>query len=171
MGGGLCFVDVLSFHIYYQMSCQRRVTVNLVIILLDQGNVDNPRTDRCIWNNVHSNREQCSKTKRRLFSPEIRFIIKDETSEMLHLEHCFKWSWNLDTSGSTWGKYLGGFEMWCWRTLETISYTDRDTYEEGLQRVKEERNILQAMKRKTAKGTGHILSRNCRLQHAIEGKE
>jgi len=30
---------------------------------------------------------------------------------------------------------------------------------------------LQAMKRKTAKGNGHILSRNCRLQHAIEGKE
>jgi len=102
-------------------SCQRRGTVNLVIILHDQGNVDNPRTDCCIWNNVHSNREQCSKSKRRLFSPEKRFTIKVETSEMLHLEHSFEWHWSLDTSGSTWGKYLGGFEMWCWRKLETIS--------------------------------------------------
>lgn len=36
IGGRVCFVDVLPFHIYYQMSCQRRVTVNLVIILFDQ---------------------------------------------------------------------------------------------------------------------------------------
>jgi hypothetical protein len=75
---------VVPFHIYCQMSRQRRVTLNLVIILLYQGNVDNTRTDCCIRKNVHTNRQHCLKTKRRLFSPENRFTIKEETSEMLH---------------------------------------------------------------------------------------
>jgi hypothetical protein len=38
-----------------------------------------------------------------------------------------------------------------------------------LQRVKEERNILQTIKRRKAKLIGQILRRNCLLKHAIEG--
>jgi hypothetical protein len=45
-------------------------------------------------------------------------------------------------------KYLGSFEMWCWRRMEKISWTDRVRNEEVLHRVKEERNILQAIKRR-----------------------
>jgi hypothetical protein len=37
-------------------------------------------------------------------------------------------------------------------------------------RVKEERNILQTIKRKKGNWTGHILHRNCLLKHVIEGK-
>jgi hypothetical protein len=39
-----------------------------------------------------------------------------------------------------------------------------------LQRVKEERNILSNTKRRKAKWIGHILRRNCLLNHLIEGK-
>jgi hypothetical protein len=39
-----------------------------------------------------------------------------------------------------------------------------------LQRVAEERNILQTAKRRKAKWNGHILRRNCLLKHAVEGK-
>jgi hypothetical protein len=39
-----------------------------------------------------------------------------------------------------------------------------------LHRVKEERNILHAIKRRKANWIGHILRRNCLLKHAIEGK-
>jgi len=39
-----------------------------------------------------------------------------------------------------------------------------------LQRVKEERNILQKIKRKKANWIGQILRRNCLLKHAIEGR-
>jgi hypothetical protein len=42
--------------------------------------------------------------------------------------------------------------------------------EEVLQRVKEERNILHNIKRRKANWIGHILRRNCLLQHVIEGK-
>jgi hypothetical protein len=37
-------------------------------------------------------------------------------------------------------------------------------------RVKEERNILQTIKRKKENWAGHILHRNCLLKHGIEGK-
>ena len=67
-------------------------------------------------------------------------------------------------------KYLENFEMWCWRRTEQISWIDRVRTEEVLQRVKEERNILHALNRRTANWIGHILGRNCLLQHVIEEK-
>jgi hypothetical protein len=42
--------------------------------------------------------------------------------------------------------------------------------EEVLHRVKEERNIVHTIKRRKANWIGHILFRNCRLKHVIEGK-
>jgi hypothetical protein len=43
-------------------------------------------------------------------------------------------------------------------------------HDEILLRVKEERNILQTIKRRKANWIGHILRRNCPLKHVIEGK-
>ena len=42
--------------------------------------------------------------------------------------------------------------------------------EEVLHVVKEDRNILQTIKRRKANWIGHILSRNCLLKQIIEGK-
>jgi hypothetical protein len=42
--------------------------------------------------------------------------------------------------------------------------------EEVLHRVKEERNIVHAIKRRKANWIGHILIRNCLLKHVIGGK-
>jgi hypothetical protein len=67
-------------------------------------------------------------------------------------------------------KYLESFEMWCWRRMEKISWTDRVRNEEVLHRVKEERNILHTIKRRKANWIGNILRRNCLLKHVIEGK-
>jgi hypothetical protein len=54
--------------------------------------------------------------------------------------------------------------------MEKISWTDHVRNEEVLHRVKEERNILRTMKRRKANWIGHILRRNCFLNHVIEGK-
>jgi hypothetical protein len=67
-------------------------------------------------------------------------------------------------------KYLESFEMWCWRRMEKISWTDRVRNEDVLHRVKEERNILHTIKRRKANWIGHILRKNCLLKHVIEGK-
>jgi hypothetical protein len=63
-------------------------------------------------------------------------------------------------------KSLESFEMWSWRRMEKISWTDRVRNEEVLQRVKEKRNTI---KRRKANWIGHILRRNCLLKHVIEG--
>jgi hypothetical protein len=67
-------------------------------------------------------------------------------------------------------KYLESFDMWCWRRIEKIIWTDRVRNEEVLHRVKEEGNILHKIKRRKANWIGHILHRHCLLKHVIEGK-
>jgi hypothetical protein len=67
-------------------------------------------------------------------------------------------------------KYLGNCEMWFWRRMEKISCTDRVRNEEVLERVKEERNVLQTIKGWKANLIGHLLRRNCPLKHVIERK-
>jgi len=64
----------------------------------------------------------------------------------------------------------GSFEMWCWWRMEKISRTDRVRNEEGLQRVKEEKNILPSINKKKDNWICHILRMNCLLKHVVEGK-
>jgi len=59
--------------------------------------------------------------------------------------------------------------MWCWSRRE-ICWTDHVRNEEVLQRVEEERNILQTIKRMKANWSGHLLHWNCLLKHVAEGK-
>jgi len=67
-------------------------------------------------------------------------------------------------------KYLGSFELWCWRRTEKISWTDRVRNEKELHRVKEERNTVETVNRRKANWIGHILCRNCLLRQVIGGK-
>ena len=85
--------------------------------------------------------------------------------------------WSIDLYGAeSWTlravdqKQLESFEMWCWRTIEQISWTDRVRNEEVLLRVKEQRNILHDVSKRKANWIGHILRINCILQRVIEGK-
>ena len=59
-------------------------------------------------------------------------------------------------------KYLESFEMWCWRRMEKISWTDCVRNEEVLHRVKD-RNIIYTIKRRKANWIGHRLCKNCFL--------
>ena len=67
-------------------------------------------------------------------------------------------------------KHLEGSEMWCWRRMEKISWSDRVRNGEVLLRVKEQGNILHEMSKRNAKGIGHFSLRNCLLRRVIEGK-
>jgi len=48
-------------------------------------------------------------------------------------------------------KHLESFEMWCWRRMEKISWTDHVRNEEVLLGVKEQRNILHEIRKRKAK--------------------
>jgi hypothetical protein len=61
--------------------------------------------------------------------------------------------------------------MWCWRRMEKIRWTYHMSNKEVLQRVKEEMNIVQTIKRRKAKWIGHFLHRNSFLKHVFEGNK
>jgi hypothetical protein len=66
-------------------------------------------------------------------------------------------------------KYLGSFEILCWRIMERISWTD-SMKSEVLHRDKEARNILRTMKQKKGNWICNIFHRSCLLKHTIEGE-
>ena len=76
-------------------------------------------------------------------------------------------TWTLQAADQ---KYLESFEMWRWRRMEKISWTDYAKNEEVLLRVNEQRNILHEIRKRKANWNGHILRRNCLLKQVIEGK-
>jgi hypothetical protein len=77
------------------------------------------------------------KKKKALFTRKLRLNLRK------NLVNCYIWSialygdeiWTLRKVDY---KYLEGFEVCCWRRMETIICTDRVRNEEVLQRVKEE---------------------------------
>jgi hypothetical protein len=107
--------------------------------------------------------------KKTLFNSKLDLNLRKK------LVNCYIWGISLYvaerwTLRKMYQKYLESFEMWCWRRMEKIIWTDRVRKEEVLHRVKEERNILHTIKRRKANWLGHILRRNCLLKHVIEEK-
>jgi hypothetical protein len=47
-------------------------------------------------------------------------------------------------------KHLESFNMWCWRRMEKLTWTDHMRNEEVLLRVKEQRNILHEISKRNA---------------------
>jgi len=76
-------------------------------------------------------------------------------------------TWTLQAADQ---KYLEGFELWCWRRTEKISWIDHVRNEEVLLRVNEQRNIPHEISKRKANWIGHILCRNCLLKQVIKGK-
>jgi hypothetical protein len=109
------------------------------------------------------------------FNKKTLFTSKLDLNLSEKLVKCYIWSVAL-YGAETWTlrkmdqKYPESFEMWCWRRMDKISWTDHVRNEEVLHRVKEERIILHTIKRRQANWIGYILRRNCLLKHVIEGK-
>ena len=66
-------------------------------------------------------------------------------------------------------KILGAFEMWVWRRMEKISWTDKVKNVEVLERIGEKRQILEVIKNRKRNWIGHWLRRECLLLTALEG--
>ena len=107
--------------------------------------------------------------KRALFTSTLDLKLRKK------LIKCYIWSIAL-YGAETWTiravdqKHLENFQMWCWRRMEKIDWTDHVRNEEVLFRVNEQRNILDEINRRKANWIGHILRRNCLLQGVNEGK-
>ncbi|PNF33748.1 hypothetical protein B7P43_G11228, partial [Cryptotermes secundus] len=106
---------------------------------------------------------------------KILFTSKLDLNLRKKLVKCYIWSIAL-YGAETWTlravdqKHLESFEMWCWRKMEKINWTDYVRNEEVLIRVSEQRNILHEIRRWKANCIGHILCCKCLLKEVIEGK-
>jgi len=65
-------------------------------------------------------------------------------------------------------KYLESCEMWSWRRMEKINWTDCEKCEEVLRGVKEGINILHTAQRREANWIGHMSRRNCTMNYIIK---
>jgi hypothetical protein len=107
--------------------------------------------------------------KRALFTSTLNLKLRKK------LIKCYIWSIAL-YGAETWTfraadqKYLENFDMWCWRTMEKISWTDHVKNEEVLLRVNEQRKILHEINTRKANWVGQISRRNCHLQQVTEVK-
>ena len=109
------------------------------------------------------------KKKRTLFTRTLDLELRKK------LVKCYVWSialygvetWTLRAVDQ---KHLESFEIWCWRRMEKVSWTDHVRNEDVLLRVKEQRNILHEICKLKANWIGRILRRNCLLQRVTEGK-
>jgi hypothetical protein len=105
-------------------------------------------------------------TKRFLFTRTLDLKLRKK------LVKCYIWSIAL-YGAETWTlravdqKHWESFEMWCWRRMEKIIWTDRVRNEEVLLRVNEQRNIIHEISKRKA---GALMRRNCILQRVIDGK-
>ena len=109
------------------------------------------------------------------FSKKTLFTSKLDLNLKKKLIKCYIWSmalygvesWMLRAADQ---KHLESFEMWCWRMMEKISWTDHVRNDEVLLRVNDQRNIQQEIRKRKANWIDHILRRNCLLKQVIEGK-
>jgi len=77
-------------------------------------------------------------------------------------------TWTLRASDQ---KYLESFEMWCWRRMEKISWTNHVRNEEVLLRVNEQRNILHEIRKRKANWIGHILTQKLPSETSYRRKD
>jgi hypothetical protein len=99
---------------------------------------------------THESRSRIAMGKRAFNKKKALVTSKFYLNLRKKLVKCYIWSIAL-YGAETWTpqevdqKYVESFEIWCWRRMQKISWTDCVRNEEVLHRVKEERHILHAI--------------------------
>ena len=90
-----------------------------------------------------------SKKKKTLFTSKLDLNLRKKLIKCYILSMALHGAetWTLRAADQ---KYLESFEMWCWRRMEEISWTDHVRNEEVLLTVNEQRNILHEIRKQKA---------------------
>lgn len=67
-------------------------------------------------------------------------------------------------------KRIEAFEMWIWRRMERVSWTEHKSNEEVLKKVEEERSLMNTIRTRQKNWMGHILRGNSLQRDIVEGK-
>jgi hypothetical protein len=76
-------------------------------------------------------------------------------------------TWRLKKEGI---RKLEALEMWLWRRMEKISWTDKLTNEEVLERIGINRQLMSELRHRKKNWIGHILRGDALLKEVIEGR-
>ena len=145
-------------------------------IMTDEKQVNNVEYFKCLGSMINDSRHtrdietRITMEKAAFNRKKTLFTSKLDLNLRKKLVKCYIWSIALH-GAETWTlrkihqKYLESFEMWCWTRMEKISWTDRVRNGEVLRQVKDERDVLHAIKRKKATWIGHIWRRNSFKTH------
>src|SRR5260221_12726989 len=85
------------------------------------------------------------------------------------MECSIVWIRNLDIDERRY-KRLEAFEMWVWRRILKISWTEHKTNEEVLNMVNEKRKLMETIRKRQKNWIGHILRRDLLLTTVLEGR-
>ena len=85
--------------------------------------------------------------------------------------------WSVTLYGSeTWTlrkeemERIEAFEMWIWRRMEKISWTEHKTNEEVLKQVEEKREMINTIRKRQKTWMGHIMRGDSLLREIMEGQ-
>ena len=90
------------------------------------------------------------------------------------LGKCYVWSVTL-YGAETWTlrkedeKRIEALEMWIWRKMEGVQWSDRVQNEEVLRRIGERREMLATIRKRKKNWIGHCLRRDSIVKDCIEG--
>jgi len=153
-----------------------------VKIMIDQKQLENVESLKCLGSLLTDDGRCNFEIKSRIAMAKAAFNKKKalftstlDLKSRKKLVKCYIWRIAL-YGAETWmlravdQKHLESTEMWCWRRMEEIIWTDHVKNEEVFLRVKEQSNILHEISKQKANWIGHILRRNCLLKQVIEGK-
>ena len=111
------------------------------------------------------------------FSKMHHVLVKTQISlpTRIPILHCYIWS-TLLYGAETWTisklmkDQLQAFEMWCYRRMLKISWTERVTNEAVLRRIKPKNNLYKTIQTKILKYFGHIIRRQNLQRTLLDGK-
>ena len=85
--------------------------------------------------------------------------------------------WSVATFGAeTWimnaetRRRIESFEMWCWRRMLKVKWTEKRSNEWVLEQVGEMWTLLKAIERRKKQWLGHVMRHNGMMREVVEGK-
>jgi len=103
------------------------------------------------------------------------YVSHNEEERKKRIVKCLVWS-VATYAAETWTlrevdrKKREAFEMWIWRRMEKISWSDKITSDDVLKRVNEERNLLKEIWQRKHRWIGHVLRHDSFLRGIFEGR-
>ena len=140
-------------------------------------------TEFCYLGSIITDDAKCHREiRRRIAMGKESFLRKNELmrgglSKELKKRIIKTMVWSIVLYGSeTWTvrmediRKLEDFEMWLWRRMERISWTQHETNEEVLKIVGEERMIIKIIRKRQKSWIGHVLRENSLFRMITEGR-